>query len=375
MGVRADYEDIVMLSVIGEVAPPRLEGNGYTIGHDGTPRVLTTSGGITYNVRVGDRASAWAADHTEPGVTVRNAPPLEIEDGTVGVPVAGIVPPELMGAGIGTAAERSDYDIQTADREALAAHGLSGLRLGDLFAVRDYDDFFSHGYRKGAWTVACVAHADSVVAGHGPGVNTVLASASGALRPRLAPDEANIAGLLGLRPARAACRPETDAPRPTTGAPAAGAAGARGKVVQTVSSRGRPYRAAIIGLGRMGSTFDEERAASSRLGAAPRPRGLLPGRGGGRAGGGCRPLPLAAGGLRPQVGRRSGARLRRLPGDAGAGAPGRGQRLHLRSPPGGDHRRRRADRRRGRRRRRERRQGGLGGEADGDLPGRGGRDG
>jgi hypothetical protein len=291
MGVRANYEDIVMLSVIGEVASPRLEGNGYTVGHDGTPRVLTTSGGITYNVRVGDRAIGWAADHTEPGVTVRNkdpqehvaltalacigndayvvsgeargargtvtgkhggghlltdfppdvlerlaigdriqvraygrgltlpdapgvkllnvsvqllkALPLEIEDGAVAVPVAGIVPPELMGAGIGTAAERSDYDIQTADREALAAHGLSGLRLGDLVAIRDYDNSFSHGYRKGAWTVACVAHADSVVAGHGPGVNTVLASATGALRPRLAPDEANIAGLLGLRPAPA----------------------------------------------------------------------------------------------------------------------------------------------------------------------------
>jgi hypothetical protein len=292
MGVRANVADLVMLSVIGEVASPRLEGNGYTISHAGVPRVLTTSGGITYNVRVGDRAIGWAADHTEPGVTVRNkdpqehvaltalacigndayvvsgdargargtvtgkhggghlltdfppdildrlaigdriqvraygrglvlldapevkllnvsaqlleALPLEIADGVVSVPVAGIVPPELMGAGIGGPAERSDYDIQTADREVLAAHGLSGLRLGDLVAIRDYDNSFSHGYRKGAWTVACVAHGDSVVAGHGPGVNTVLASPTGAIRPRLAPEGANIAGWLGLRPATGA---------------------------------------------------------------------------------------------------------------------------------------------------------------------------
>ena len=135
MGVRANYQDIVMLSVIGEVASPRLEGNGYTIGHDGAPRVLTTSGGITYNVRVGDRAIGWAADHTEPGVTVRNKDP----------------------------------------QEHVALTALAGI-----------------------------AHADSVAAGHGPGVDTVLASASGAIRPRLAPDEANISWLLGLRPARAA---------------------------------------------------------------------------------------------------------------------------------------------------------------------------
>jgi predicted dehydrogenase len=37
-------------------------------------------------------------------------------------------------------------------------------------------------------------------------------------------------------------------------------------VVQTVSSSSRPYRAAIIGLGRMGSTFDDEKAPFSRWG-------------------------------------------------------------------------------------------------------------
>ena len=45
------------------------------------------------------------------------------------MPVAGTVPPELMGAGIGVSSEQSDYDIQTADREALAAHGLERMRL------------------------------------------------------------------------------------------------------------------------------------------------------------------------------------------------------------------------------------------------------
>jgi hypothetical protein len=288
MGVRANVEDIVKLSVIGEIASPRAADSPYTISRDGEPAVLTRSGGITYNVRVGDRAIGWAADHTEPGVTVRNrdaeehaaltalacvgnearvvsgdgkgavgtvtgkhggghllvdfapdvleqlvigdriqvraygrglklldAPevkllntsvqllevlPLEIADGVVSVAVAAIVPPELMGAGIGGSSERSDYDIQTADREVLARHGLEHLRLGDLVAIRDHDNAFGHGYRKGAWTIGCVAHADSVMAGHGPGVNTLLTSRSGKIRPYVAQGGTNIAELLGLRP-------------------------------------------------------------------------------------------------------------------------------------------------------------------------------
>ena len=39
---------------------------------NGAINIVTRSGGITYNVRVGDRAIGWASDHTEPGVSVRN---------------------------------------------------------------------------------------------------------------------------------------------------------------------------------------------------------------------------------------------------------------------------------------------------------------
>src|SRR5918995_5445018 len=61
-----------MVSVIGEVVSPRHAVEGYTISHRGQPVVVTRSGGITYNVRVGDRALGWASDHTEPGVSIRN---------------------------------------------------------------------------------------------------------------------------------------------------------------------------------------------------------------------------------------------------------------------------------------------------------------
>src|SRR5206468_6247156 len=90
--------------------------------------------------------------------------PLEIADGVVSVPVAAIVPPELMGAGIGGSSERSDYDIQTADRAALASAGLEKLRLGDIVAIRDHDHSFGYGYRQGAWSIGVIAHADSIMA-------------------------------------------------------------------------------------------------------------------------------------------------------------------------------------------------------------------
>ncbi len=288
MAVRANYDDIVMISVIGEITAPRKPSTPYTVTTDGRPVVLPGTGGIVYNVRVGDRAIGWASDHMEPGVTIRNkdaeengglntlacigneayvvsgeakgakgtvtgkhggaehvmvdfppdvleklvigdkiqvraygrglrlldapdvmlmnlsvqllrALPLEVEDGVLSVPVAGIVPPELMGSGVGSTSERGDYDIQTADREVLAQHGLERLRLGDLVAIRDQDHSYGRGYRKGAVTVAVVSHTDSFIAGHGPGVTTLMTSAKGKITPRLAPDEANIATLLGLR--------------------------------------------------------------------------------------------------------------------------------------------------------------------------------
>jgi hypothetical protein len=277
-----------MISVIGEIISPRRASTPYSVTHDGRPVVLPGTGGIVYNVRVGDRAMGWASDHMEPGVTIKNKDemennalnvlacignearvvageakgatgtvtgkhggaehvmvdfppdvlerltigdkvqvraygrglrlldppdvkllnmsvqllrvlPLEVEDGVLSVPVAGVVPPELMGSGVGHSPDRGDYDIQTADPDVLAHHGLAELRLGDLVAIRDQDHSFGRGYRKGAVAVAVVSHSDSVIAGHGPGVTTLMTSATGRIRPRLAPTEANIATLLTLR--------------------------------------------------------------------------------------------------------------------------------------------------------------------------------
>jgi hypothetical protein len=57
---------------MGEVASPVVGRSIYSISATGTPAVLPEVGGITYNLRVGDPACGWEADHVEPGVSVEN---------------------------------------------------------------------------------------------------------------------------------------------------------------------------------------------------------------------------------------------------------------------------------------------------------------
>jgi hypothetical protein len=256
------------------------------VGHDGVARNLPGSGGITYNVKIGDSAMGWAGDHVEPGVTVRNQDSMEngalqslscvgnqatvvggdakgakgyvtgthggIEDlicyfdsdaleslvigdkiqvrawgqgiefvdhpgvkiknldpdlleklglrargDDVEVPVSAIIPPQLMGSGLGATSERGDYDIVTNDLSVHEKYGLGDLRLGDVVAITDHDNTVGRAYREGAVTVGVIVHADSYASGHGPGVTTLLTSRTGKLKPVI-DKTANIARYLGV---------------------------------------------------------------------------------------------------------------------------------------------------------------------------------
>ena len=70
--IKINRDKIVKISVIGEVVSPVVGDSVYKISADGEPVVLPGVGGITYNVRVGDVATGWMADHVEPGVSVEN---------------------------------------------------------------------------------------------------------------------------------------------------------------------------------------------------------------------------------------------------------------------------------------------------------------
>jgi hypothetical protein len=70
--LRTNVDKLVKISVVGEVASPVYGRGIYRISAQGDPVVLPGVGGITYNVRVGDVACGWEADHVEPGVSVEN---------------------------------------------------------------------------------------------------------------------------------------------------------------------------------------------------------------------------------------------------------------------------------------------------------------
>src|SRR4030067_2336565 len=70
--LRTNVDKLVRMSVMVEAASPVVGRSVYNVSATGTPSVLPGVGGITYNVRVGDLACGWEADHVEPGVSVEN---------------------------------------------------------------------------------------------------------------------------------------------------------------------------------------------------------------------------------------------------------------------------------------------------------------
>jgi len=296
---RINASELVMITVIGQIASPLVGSSPYRIGQDGVPRVLPGTGGIVLSHRVGDPCVGLAGDHIEPAVSIRhegrsikgerdgpnqalqtltcigNAArvisgpcagktgvvtgkhggidtvlvdfPIEVlrrltvgdriqvyaygtgmrllrhpdvkvtncsprliarwglvdDQGRLAVPVTHLIPAALMGSGLGKAdVVRGDYDIQMFDAASVRRFHLGTLRFGDLVAVVNADNRFGRSYRQGYMAVGCVVHGESTVAGHGPGVVTLLSGPQQAFSLRQTPD-ANIARILHIRPVAA----------------------------------------------------------------------------------------------------------------------------------------------------------------------------
>jgi hypothetical protein len=69
--LQTNADKLIKMSVIGEIASPTIR-SVYNISATGNPMVLPGVGGVTYNLRIGDPACGWEADHVEPGVSVEN---------------------------------------------------------------------------------------------------------------------------------------------------------------------------------------------------------------------------------------------------------------------------------------------------------------
>lgn len=140
-------------------------------------------------------------DH--PDIRVKSCAPelldaLEVTttaNGKLAVPVVGIVPPYLLGAGAGLNSEGGSIHIQTADKAALKAAGLDKLKLGDVVALGEYDSSYSHGYLRTGIGIGVIAQGDSPRAGYGPGITLLLTSNASGIEPVLS-SEVNIRSIL-----------------------------------------------------------------------------------------------------------------------------------------------------------------------------------
>lgn len=108
-------------------------------------------------------------------------------DGKLHVPVSGVVPPHLLGAGAGLTSEGGSLHIQSQDRSALKDAGLDSLRLGDVVALQDFDSSWNHGYYRGAIGIGVIGQGDSPRAGYGPGITLLMTSATGGIAPQITP--------------------------------------------------------------------------------------------------------------------------------------------------------------------------------------------
>jgi len=124
---------------------------------------------------------------------------MKVEEDKLSVPVTHTIPAAIMGSGLGVPHVYSgDYDIQLFDAKMNAKYGLDDLRFGDLVAITDADHSYGRIYKEGAVSIGIITHSACVVAGHGPGVTTLLTSREGKIIPRIDPN-ANVAKILNLR--------------------------------------------------------------------------------------------------------------------------------------------------------------------------------
>src|ERR1051325_3801029 len=69
--LRTNSDRLVTQILLGEVWPALADRHGYKVDADGTPILLPGMGGVTLGVHPGDPATGYAADHLQPGLSVR----------------------------------------------------------------------------------------------------------------------------------------------------------------------------------------------------------------------------------------------------------------------------------------------------------------
>lgn len=120
------------------------------------------------------------------------------DGGTLKVPVTTMVPASCMGSGVGRAhVGAGDYDVMTSDPATVKHHRLDQMRFGDFVALMDHDNSYGRAFVQGAVSIGILVHSDCRLAGHGPGISTLMTCPTSLIEPVIDPN-ANIANLLKI---------------------------------------------------------------------------------------------------------------------------------------------------------------------------------
>lgn len=106
-----------------------------------------------------------------------------VGDLKVSIPVKGIVPSVLAGAGAGLGSENGALNLQTSDPGLFSKCGLDDLCFGDIVAIADWDSRYGHGYLRQAMTIGVVCQGGSFRSGYGPGVVVIMTSKDDLIQP------------------------------------------------------------------------------------------------------------------------------------------------------------------------------------------------
>lgn len=121
-----------------------------------------------------------------------------LDNGKLSVPVTTLVPAPCMGSGVGRPhVGAGDYDVMTSDPDTVAKYQLDKMRFGDFVALMDHDNSYGRAYKQGAVSIGIVVHSDCLLAGHGPGISTLMTCPTDLIEPVVDP-KANIADVLKI---------------------------------------------------------------------------------------------------------------------------------------------------------------------------------
>jgi hypothetical protein len=119
-------------------------------------------------------------------------------NGKLEVPVAKIIPEEIVGQGSGMSSLSGNWHIQTCYPPDIHNYGLDELRFGDLVLLENFQTDYGKGYYRGGATIAVVCSGPSDISGLGIGVTPILSTRFGRITGRIEL-EANIGKYLDIK--------------------------------------------------------------------------------------------------------------------------------------------------------------------------------